>query len=119
MREDLTREEVHLVLRQLAGAPALAAHLLYGAGLRLMEVLQLRVKDVDFSARQLLVRRGKGFKDRATTLPQVLIDPLRDHLRLVRQLHQRDLDRGAGQVEMPGDLARKYPHAASSWSTRV
>jgi len=112
----LTREEVHLVLRQLAGAPALAAHLMYGAGLRLMEALQLRVKDVDFAARQLLVRQGKGFKDRATTLPQVLIDPLRDHLRLVRLLHQRDLDRGAGHVEMPGELARKYPHAASSWS---
>lgn len=112
----MTREEVHAVLSQLSGAPALAAHLLYGAGLRLMESLHLRIKDVDFAARQLIIRRAKGGKDRAAPLPAVLIEPLRDHLQLVRRLHHRDLERGGGEVELPADLARKYPHAAASWS---
>ncbi len=112
----LTRDEVHAVLSQLSGVTALAAHLLYGAGLRLLEALQLRVKDIDFGARQIIVRRGKGQKDRVTTLPFVLIGPLQEHLRSVHELHQRDLDRGAGSVELPDGLAAKYPNAPREWA---
>ena len=89
--------------------------LLYGSGMRLMEVLRLRVKDVDFGYRQILVRNAKGAKDRVVPLPEATIDPLTHHLRRVRALHQQDLSRGFGEVYLPDALARKYPNANRRW----
>ena len=111
----LTRTEVRAVLRRLDGQPRLVALLLYGAGLRLLEALSLRVKDVDFGAGQLLVRHGKGGKDRVTMLPQSAAAPLARHLDAVRRLHARDLARGGGRVVLPGALERKYPAAGREW----
>ena len=91
------------------------ASLLYGSGLRLLECASLRVKDVDFGGGQLLVRRGKGQKDRATILPRTLIEPLEAQLRNVRTCHERDLAEGAGHVELPGALRAKYPNASREW----
>ena len=107
----LTREEVRLVLSELTGIRRLFAALLYGSGLRLLEALRLRVKDVDLGARELLVRRGKGGKDRVTMLPDTLKAPLGAHLEQVRRRHERDLACGAGYVLLPGALARKLPGA--------
>ncbi|MBI4160814.1 MAG: integron integrase, partial [Acidobacteria bacterium] len=107
----LTRREVQAVLQELAGAPRLMATLMYGAGLRLLECCRLRVKDVDFGQRQILVRAGKGDKDRITLLPAALLTDLGSHIDRVRKQHSRDLPRGAGWVELPGGLARKYPNA--------
>jgi integron integrase len=90
--------------------------LLYGAGLRHFECLRLRVKDVDFNYRQLLVRDGKGQKDRVTLLPEKLVEPLQAHLIEVRRLHGRDLREGYGEVHLPFALARKYPRAGFEWS---
>ena len=89
--------------------------LLYGAGLRLLECLELRVKDVDFAANQVVVRRGKGRKDRRTLLPAVVKEPLAAHLAEVRSQHERDLDNGVGAVVLPYALDRKYPNAAREW----
>jgi integron integrase len=111
----LTRGEVRLVLSNLAGMPSLVGRLLYGSGLRLLEALRLRVKDLDFEERALLVRAGKGAKDRITMLPDQLIGPLREHLRGVRTVHQRDLAAGFGTVYLPYALERKYPNAATAW----
>jgi integron integrase len=111
----LTREEVRLVLAELTGTQRLVAGLLYGSGLRLLEALRLRVKDVDFGAGELTVRRGKGEKDRVTVLPQVSRVGLTVHLRRGRAMHERDLLRGAGRVLLPGALARKLPGADRSW----
>lgn len=97
----LTKQEVKAVLRFLDDDKKLMAVLMYGAGLRLMECLRLRVKDLDFSANQILVRDGKGNKDRLTMLPGVAKKPLVEHLKRVRQLHQRDLREGFGRVQMP------------------
>jgi integron integrase len=91
------------------------ASLLYGAGLRLRECLKLRVKDVDFGYRQILVRDGKGAKDRVTMLPAALVEPLRAHLVEVRALHERDLAEDCGDVELPDAIARKYPRAPYEW----
>jgi integron integrase len=110
----LTREEVRAILGGLEGTPRLVVALLYGAGLRLLEALRLRVKDLDFSARIVTVREGKGAKDRRTMLPPILIEPLRDHLAPVRRLHDRDLAGGHGEVWLPHALARKYPLAGKS-----
>lgn len=107
----LSRDEVRQVLRALEGAPRLLAGLLYGSGLRLHECCRLRVKDVDFAARQIVVREGKGDKDRRTMLPGSIVDPLRDHLAVVREQYQHDLAAGAGWVELPDALARKLPSA--------
>jgi len=112
----LTREEVRALLAVLEGTKWLMASLLYGAGLRLRECLKLRVKDVDFGYRQLVVRDGKGGKDRVTMLPSGLVEPLRGHLARVRRLHERDLQEGYGEVEMPYALERKYPRAGREWS---
>ena len=112
----LTREEVRAVLQQLEGAPRLMAGLLYGAGLRVLECCQLRVQDVDFAANQIVVRAGKGDKDRVTMLPKVIKPDLAQHLEAVRTQHQRDLGVGAGWVELPSALARKYPHAGREWA---
>jgi integron integrase len=112
----LTRDEVTRLLSELSGTRKLVCTLLYGSGLRLLEALRLRVKDVDFGAGELVVRRGKGEKDRVTMLPQVLATPLAKHLEKVRALHHRDLARGAGHVVLPGALARKLPSAPREWA---
>jgi len=112
----LTREEVQAVLAHLRGTPRLMGTLLYGAGLRLLECAQLRVKDVEFSVNHILVRNGKGQKDRVTLLPATVKADLARHLEAVRQQHQRDLSRGAGWVALPGGLERKYPNAGREWA---
>ncbi len=99
--------EVRAVLQQLEGAPALVSGLLYGGGLRLMEALRLRVQDFDIAAHQLVIRGGKGNKDRLTVLPQNLMEPLQIHLQDVRRLHRQDLAAGWGQVPLPNALGRK------------
>lgn len=111
----LTRGEVKRVLSNLSGTPSLVGRLLYGSGLRLLEALRVRVKDLDFEERALLVRAGKGAKDRVTMLPDLLIDPLREHLRGVRTVHRQDLTAGFGTVYLPYALERKYPNAATAW----
>jgi integron integrase len=112
----LTRDEVARVLGQLEGTPRLVAGLLYGSGLRLLEALRLRVKDVEFGAGQLVVRRGKGGKDRVTVLPQASVAELTAHLGRVRALHLADLARGAGRVVLPDALASKMPKAERAWA---
>jgi integron integrase len=111
----LTRHEVRALIEQLDGAKRIMALLLYGAGLRLNECLALRVKDIDFEMRQIVVRGGKGDKDRVTMLPASVEAPLRTQLEQVRTLHARDLAAGGGEVELPGALARKLPEAARTW----
>lgn len=111
----LTREEVEKILCTLEGTQWLMASLLYGTGMRLMECLRLRVKDVDFGYSQILIRDGKGEKDRITMLPRRLIDPLQRQLQKARQLHDRDLQEGFGEVHLPYALARKYPRAGFEW----
>jgi integron integrase len=110
-----SRGEVRAVLSQLEGTEWLMASLLYGAGLRLMECLRLRVKDLDFEYRQIVVRDGKGQKDRVTPFPAALIEPLRQHLSKVKVLHEQDLKEGFGEVWLPDALCRKYPNAAKEW----
>ncbi|MFM9966761.1 MAG: integron integrase [Planctomycetaceae bacterium] len=111
----LTLEEVQRVLGNLKGVPELVAQLLYGSGLRLSEALRLRVKDVEFDSGQIIVRDGKGEKDRVTMLPQSVREPLLEHLRGVWRLHQGDLKAGAGSVQLPYALAVKYPNAEREW----
>ncbi len=111
-----TRSVPQRLLFQLHGTKWLMASLMYGAGLRVMECLRLRVKDVDLSYRQILVRDGKGEKDRVTMLPEKLVEPLRAHLERVRALHARDLGEGFGEVNLPYALARKYPRAGREWA---
>ena len=111
----LTREEVKRTLSCLSGTPWLMAMLLYGAGLRLMECCRLRVKDIDFSQNQVVVRSGKGNKDRYTTLPTAVKEPLLRHLQWVKGQHQEDLSRGLGSVALPNALERKYPNASREW----
>jgi integron integrase len=111
----LSRGETQGLLAQLSGEVALIAGLLYGSGLRLMEALRLRVKDVDFQRCAILVRDGKGMKDRVTMLPQALRPALQAHLAVVEGLHERDLIEGFGEVYLPFALARKYPSAPREW----
>jgi integron integrase len=111
----LTKEEVHKVIERMSGTYQLMAKLLYGSGLRLMECVQLRVKDLDFAQHQIIVRDGKGMKDRVTILPDSLIAPLQDHLARVKRLHEQDLTRGYGAVYLPFALERKYPNAHREW----
>jgi integron integrase len=111
----MTQAEVHAVLARLDGRDWLMASLLYGAGLRLMECVRLRVKDVDFTMRQITVRDGKGAKDRITMLPERLIEPLHLQLDKAKTLHAEDLEQGFGGVYLPYALARKYPNAAREW----
>ena len=108
----LTRDEVGAVLARLEGTQWLIGSLLYGSGLRLMECLRLRVKDVDFGRNEILVRDGKGAKDRVTMLPIALKSPLQAHLGRVQSLHRQDLGEGYGEVYLPNALERKYPMAA-------
>ncbi|MDH3436764.1 MAG: integron integrase [Betaproteobacteria bacterium] len=112
----LTQNEAARLISQLEGTAWLMASLLYGAGLRLMECLRLRVKDVDFGYGQVLVRDGKGGKDRVTMLPRTVVEPLTQHLVRVKSLHGRDLTEGYGEVEMPHALSRKYPNAGREWT---
>jgi len=111
----LTREEIRAVLGQLNGVPRLMALLLYGAGLRVLECARLRVKDIDFASNQIVVRAGKGDRDRVTMLPAAVKADLARHLELVRRQYDQDLKRGAGWVELPGALMRKYPNAGREW----
>lgn len=112
----LTRAEAERLLGQLQGVSWLLASLMYGSGLRVFECLRLRVKDVDLSYRQILVRDGKGEKDRVTMLPDALVAPLRSHLERVRLVHQRDVRDGYGEVHLPYALSRKYPRAGREWA---
>jgi integron integrase len=111
----LTEAEVGRLLGELRGVLRLMASLLYGAGLRQIECLTLRVKDIDFAYRQLLVRDAKGGKDRVTMLPENLVQPLQAHLGRVRALHRRDLAEGYGEVWLPHALSRKYRRAGYEW----
>ncbi|MFZ5503496.1 MAG: integron integrase [Pseudomonadota bacterium] len=111
----LTREEVQAVLARMTGTYGLMARLLYGTGMRLMECVRLRVKDVDFGRGEILVRDGKGAKDRVTMLPQSLVVPLQTHLQQRRALFGDDRQAGKGRVYLPDALARKYPNASTEW----
>ena len=113
--EVMTREEVRRLLEHMKGTPQLMAWLTYGAGLRLLECIRLRVKDIDFERRQIMVRDGKGQKDRVTMLPERLVDLLKAHLARVQVLHAEDLANGHGEVFIWEGLARKYPNAAKEW----
>jgi integron integrase len=112
----LTREEVRAVLGHMQGTNRLVALLLYGSGLRLTEALRLRVKDIDTAYGQILVRDGKGRKDRRTVFPKRAAEPLQRHLRKVKVLHEEDCADGYGAVFLPDALARKYPNAATDWT---
>ena len=111
----LTVAEARAVLGRLESPHSLVANLLYGAGLRLMEAVRLRVKDVEFARGEILVREGKGFKDRVTMLPDSVKAPLRLHLAKVKALHEQDLAEGFGDVYLPFALAKKYPNAGREW----
>jgi len=112
----LSIQEVQQILSRLEGEVGLVARLLYGAGLRLMEALRLRVKDVDFARNELVIRDGKGQKDRVTVLPVSVIEPLRLHFARVRVMHQQALAEGNGDVYLPDALSRKYPKAPWEWA---
>jgi integron integrase len=112
----LSRDEARALLGRLEGPVWIIGGLLYGSGMRLLEVLRLRVKDVDLQRREIVVRRGKGQKDRHTVLPAVLVEPLRVHLETVRAGHAHDLEIGLGAVELPEALCRKYPSAPREWT---
>jgi integron integrase len=111
----LSREEVYRVLGCLSGRHKLMAQLLYGGGLRASECARLRVKDLDFALQQIVVRDGKGAKDRFTILPQTLASELQDHLHRAKLMHEQDLRRGLGAVHLPYSLGRKYPGAEREW----
>ena len=112
----LSPPEVSAILNEMSGAPALAASLLYGSGLRIAEVLELRVKDIDFDRKEIIVRRGKGKKDRRTMLPPGLELALLTHLVEVQKLHERDQRLGGVHVALPDRLHRKYPSASREWA---
>lgn len=107
--------EIRTLLDQMDGVMGLVARLLYGTGMRLMEGLRLRVKDLDFDRQEILVRDGKGGKDRVTVLPDVLVGPLKSHLSRVKALHEQDLQEGSGEVELPDALATKFRRVSRTW----
>ncbi len=111
----LSRREVSLLLEELTGVHKIMASLLYGAGLRLMECVRLRVQDVDFDRTMIYVRNGKGLKDRVVPFPQIIREGLREHIESVRQIHNIDLEKGLGQVFLPDALAAKWPNAQKEW----
>jgi integron integrase len=111
----LTVDEVSRVMTHLAGDKWLIAMVLYGGGLRLLEALSLRVKDLDFERGEITVREGKGDKDRVTTLPRAVVKHLQEHLERVKTVHQQDVADSYGRVELPHALARKYPNANQEW----
>lgn len=112
----LTIEEVRAVLGHMTGTPRLMAELIYGAGLRVLECVSLRVKDIDFGSRSVSVRNSKGSKDRTTMLPNRVMESLREHLVRVAALHSDDQRLGSGFAPMPGGLGLKYPNASRSWA---
>ncbi len=111
----LTQRQVGALLAELNGSMWLIASLLYGTGMRLLEGLRLRVKDLEFERREIIVREGKGNQDRVTVLPENLLDPLREQLAKARRLHNQDLAEGFGEVYLPHALATKYPKAGQAW----
>lgn len=111
----LTRQEAQQVIDPMAGPTQSVVKLLYGCGLRLMECLRLRIKDVDFARGEITVRDGKGMKDRVTMLLTSVVSVLQEHLRRVKAIHQQDLAQRRGRVALPFALARKYPHANQEW----
>ena len=111
----LSREEVGRLLMQLTGTERLVVMMLYGSGLRVEECLELRVKDLDFDRHQIIVRQGKGQKDRVTMLPAAAREGLTAHLEQVRRIHEQDLARGLGRVVLPFAVGRKYPKSAAEW----
>ena len=112
----LTKAEVKQVFRNLTGVKRMIVMIMYGSGLRLMECLRLRIKDIDFSSNQISVRDGKGNKDRITMLPGVIKVPLKEHLKRVWKIHQLDIKDGFGHVYLPYALSRKYPNASREWN---
>ena len=112
----LTRDEVQAIFLHLEGLPGLLVRILYGTGMRILELLRLRVKDVDFVRREILIRDGKGAKDRVTMLPDRVALPVREHLERVQAMHARDLKAGYGSVYLPFALALKYPNASREWA---
>ncbi|NOT65361.1 MAG: integron integrase [Methylotenera sp.] len=112
----LTQQEVQAILSQLSGTHHLVVSMLYGTGMRILEGLRLRVKDIDFARKEILIRDGKGYKDRVTMLPLSLVIPLQAHLAQVKMLHEKDLAQGYGAVYMPFALGKKYPYAARDWA---
>lgn len=111
----LTKQEAQAVLNHLRGEMWIMANLLYGSGMRLMEAVRLRVKDVDFARTQVTIREGKGNKDRVTVLPKKIIVPLQPHLERVKAMHEMDIREGFGRVYLPNALSRKYPDANREW----
>jgi integron integrase len=111
----LNRNEVQMILALVDGVEGLFLQLLYGTGMRLMEGLRLRVKDVDFERKEIIIRDGKGEQDRMTMLPEKLTEPLRQQLSYAQALHNIDLAKGLGEVELPYALAVKYPNSAKDW----
>jgi integron integrase len=111
----LSKDEVRRVLGNMWGTSRLMALLVYGSGIRVNECVQLRVQDLDFAQKRLIVRSGKGAKDRTTLLPKALFEPLQKHLARVKELHARDLAQGYGEVFLPDAIARKYPNASKEW----
>jgi integron integrase len=111
----LSKTEVARILERMEGTYGLMARLLYGTGMRIMECCRLRVQDVDFDRGEILIRNGKGAKDRVTMLPEVLVVPLKAHLAKRRQLFEDDLVKGMAEVYLPDALERKYPAAATDW----
>ncbi len=112
----LSQQEVQKVLSHLSGTHHLVVSLLYGTGMRILEALRLRVKDIDFARKEILIRDGKGFKDRVTMLPMVLAEPLKTHLKRVIDLHDADLANGFGSVYFPYALVKKFPYAERDWA---
>jgi len=111
----LTREETQQLLNEIPGINGLIIRVLYGTGMRKMECLRLRVQDIDFDYRQIVIRSGKGDKDRFTVLPDVLVEKLQKQLDRARAIHNHDLEEGYGEVALPHALARKYPDAGKEW----
>jgi integron integrase len=111
----MTREESLKLIGAMRGTHQLMAKLMYGSGLRVMECIRLRVKDIEFAMNQIIVRDGKGKKDRVTVLPESVKPALKEHLAYVKRIHQNDLNAGFGRVYLPNALARKYPNAARQW----
>lgn len=111
-----TRAEAQAIIDQLTGIKWIMVNILYGSGLRLMECLRLRVQDVDFEQKQIIVRNGKGAKDRATLFPEIIKKPLTQHLKTVKMQHLKDLADGYGKVYLPFALEKKYPNASKEWS---
>ncbi len=112
----LSKGEAQKIISLLTGHHKLIVQILYGSGLRITEALRLRVKDIDFANKQIIVRAGKGDKDRITILPQTIVQPLKEHLVRVKEIHNRDIEKGYGSVYLPDALSIKYPHAQYEWA---